>query len=333
MRHIGQFNKLLWGVGLGFAAGVVFVAILPWVREPFAPSRPDPLPLTSTERRVEVPAKPELFISENPVSLPKESVASTALSDQVRESLKVIAERNIFSRRRTPASNANGAVLSGTAGGDGATQAEAKQPLPFRLLGTVASDERDSYAVLEVIETKAQDIYRVGQMIGDARLDRIEQNRVVVLRNGNRETLELVLTGQSSAPAPVVAASPPSAPQPGPEDLVRVAMDGARQINTSAASSPASRAAQSLLRRMKLSPSIVDGESVGLRISGLEDSTTAQLIGLKDGDVIQSVNHHPVTNRRKAVQVLSKARRSGSAELSLTRGQQPRSLVLQTSAW
>ncbi len=344
MRHFGQSGRLLWAVGLGFAAGVAVVTFGPWFQGLSTPGSAGSSPRTAAD----TPTDHSAGFAKSPTaedhgSLPERPEDSPldrlARAEQAREAVQVIVERNIFNRRRTTASKSSSPSPSeepsATAGTGTQTQTQARQPLPFRLLGTVASEERDSYAVLEATETKVQDIYRVGQTIGDARIDRIEQNRVVVLRDGRREVLELVLTGQPPAPTPAaaVAALPPPVAPPSPEDLVRVATNGNRQINTAASSSEASQAAQSFLSRIKLSPSIVDGESVGLRISGLEDSTMAQLIGLKDGDVIQSVNRHPVTSRSKAVQVLSKARRLGSAELGLMRDQQSKSLVFRTSSW
>jgi len=337
MRYIGRSSGLFWAVTLGFAAGAICVSIAPSLRSPSIQgqagssiSEPD-----STSMRRSAGAVSS--VDRSPVSssqpLVGESIRHLAWADAGLECVEIITARNIFRRGRNPASRGNNPSSSDSGEVADQTQTQATRPPLFRLLGTVASDERDSYAVLEMIETKAQDIYRIGQTIGDARIDRIEQNRVVVVRDGSREILELILTGQPSTHTPTNAALPPSIAQSGPEELLRIMADGNRQINTAASTSQASQMARSFLSKIELSPSVVDGESVGLRISGLEDSTMAQLIGLKDGDVIQSVNRHPVTSRRKAVQVLRKARRLGSAELGLMRDQQSKSLVFRTSSW
>lgn len=340
MRNIRQSGKLLWAVSLGFAAGAILVAAVPWLRISTLLEQTDALLREPNDASANGPAGSELAVTESPVSLPQEPnavlVDSPSWAEQGRECVKVITARNIFLRGQAAAAKMKDPSQSDKdkAGGLTESQAQAKLPFPFRLLGTVASDAATSYAVLEAAETKAQDIYRVGQAIGDARLERIEQNRVVVLRNGSRKTLELVLTGQPATPAPAVevAAAPPAIPS-GPEALLRVAGGGDRQINMAASSSQVSQATQSFLSRIKLSPSIVDGNSVGLRISGLGDSLMAQVVGLKDGDVIQSVNGHPVTSQTKAVQVLSKARKLGTAELGFQRDQEKKSLAFRTSAW
>jgi len=58
-----------------------------------------------------------------------------------------------------------------------------------------------------------------------------------------------------------------------------------------------------------------------------------QLVGLRDGDVIEAVNGHVVQNQRKAAQVLRKARRLGSAEIELVRGQERKSLAFRAGSW
>jgi len=337
MRYVGRSSGLFWAVTLGFAAGAICVSIAPSLRSPSVQGQADSWisesDSTSLRRSVAAVSSVDRSPASSSQPLEGESIKHLAWADQGLQCIETITARNIFRRGRNPASRSDSPSSSDSGEVAGQTQAQATRPPLFRLLGTVASDERDSYAVLEMIETKAQDIYRIGQTIGDARIDRIEQNRVVVVRDGSREILELVLTGQPSTHAPVNTALPPSVAQSGPEELVRIMADGNRQINTAASFSQASQMARSYLSNMRLSPSVVDGESGGLRISGLEDSTMAQLIGLKDGDVIQAVNQHPVTNRRKAVQVLSKARRTGSAELSLMRDQESRSLVFGGDSW
>ena len=197
----------------------------------------------------------------------------------------------------------------------------------------MASDQGASYAVLEDLGTKTQDLYRVGDAIGQAHIDRIEQNRVVVVNMGVRQVLDLVITGSSSKPGKAVRKEAPPVEKAKPESVVRVAATGQREINTRASASNVGQVARSFLSKMKLSPLPASGQAAGLRVSGLGDSTMAALVGLRDGDVIQSINGHSVPNRRKATQVLKKARQLGSARLQLLRGQQQKSLAFHAGSW
>lgn len=309
MRYIKRLNKLLWIVNLALA--VVFFAVALKIVAPGPAARDD----------VRVPS---------PLGA---SNGGQTVADQVgreRSDPKLIVERDIFGAG--PSAEPTGPVQSKTSEAVKVIT-EATRELPFRLLGTVALDSGDSYAVLEHLETKTQDIYRVGDSIDDARIDAIEQNRVVVLNAGVRQVVDLLLTDRPSAPARAVNRSRGAAQPANPDKMVRVAATGERQINRRASASALSGAAQSFLSKMELSPHVVDGKSTGLRVSGLEDSLMSRLVGLKDGDVIQSVNGHMVPNQRKAIQVLRKARKLGSARLQLTRGQEKKSLTFGTGSW
>jgi type II secretory pathway component PulC len=206
--------------------------------------------------------------------------------------------------------------------------------LPFRLVGTIVDEKGPSFALLENASTKAQDLYRVGDRIGDSRIDRIEQNNVFVSTLGVRQVLTLVLGPLESKAGTAVAVEPPAPAQFGGQngEMLRVVSNTERQINTRASGSSMDQAAK-LLGKMKLKPHATDGASDGLCVSGLGDSVMAQLSGLQDGDVIQSINGHPVPNQRKAAQVLQKARRLGAAQLELKRGQEKRSLAFRPGSW
>lgn len=55
----------------------------------------------------------------------------------------------------------------------------------FRLMGTMANQRPDlSYAIIESIKTKVQELVRVGEMVGQARLTRIEPGEVQVTQEG-----------------------------------------------------------------------------------------------------------------------------------------------------
>jgi len=308
MRYIKRLHKLLWVVNAALAAVLVFVTVGyvssgPSVREVGGTPRPDAKTTVPDEidRADDRPGDPKLILARD--------IFGTGRGEQ--ETLSRQAEARKAAQAR----------------------AEAERELPFRLLGTVASDAGDSFAVLEDLGTKTQDLYRVGDGIGDARIDRIEQNRVVVVNMGVRQVLDLVITGASGKPNKAAPKEAPPVEKARPESVVRVAASGEREINARASASSVGQVARSFLSKMQLSPLPANGQAAGLRVSGLGDSTMAALVGLRDGDVIQSVNGHSVPNRRKATQVLKKARQLGSARLQLLRGQEQKSLAFHAGSW
>ncbi len=307
MRYIKQVSRFLWSINLALAVVLVVVAVAL-----IAPRRPASDTANQTGAR-----------ETRPVSANAGERSGTPVNE------KLILARDIFAMGPSPSPGQPSGPVPQVA----SAKVEVKQELPFRLVGTVAADAGASYAVLERLDRKAQDLYRVGDVIADARIDRIEQSRVVIMKGNVREVLELAVTagGSVSTPVPTVAQNPPAEPRH-EDNLVKLVSESQREINARPSRSSMSRATQ-FLSKMKVSPNVVNGESNGLRLSGLGDSAMAQLVGLRDGDVVQTVNGHPVANRRKAAQVLEKARSLGKAQLELTRGTEKKSLTFHTSSW
>ncbi len=306
MRYLRQVSRLLWSINL--ALGITMVAAAVALIAPRHPAS-DTSPQANAKQEGQAPG--------NVAGQPGSPVNQ-----------KLILERDIFTTgvRKPPEPPAGRAPEVVSAKGEG------KRELPFRLVGTVAAEAGASYAVLECLDRKTQDLYRVGDVIAEARIDSIEPSRVVVMKGGAREVLELAVTaaGPLSAPAPAVAQNPP-VERAREDSLVKVISDSQREINTRPSRAGVNQATQ-FLNKMRLSPNVINGESNGLRLSGLGDSAMAQLVGLRDGDVVHTVNGHPVPNRRKAAQVLEKAWSLGRAQLEFSRGAEKKSLTFHTGS-
>lgn len=234
---------------------------------------------------------------------------------------KIILERNIF----------------GSAGADvGKEDSQNKKPLAppakpavrnklqLRLLGTVAGNKEAACAVIEDLTCKVQDLYQIGDIIQGARIEAIEQNRVVLHKEGRREVLNISMSGKAPAPAETVARAA-ATEEPSVADVVKVISPTEREINKSAFLAKVG-GMQAVLNAIELSPHIVDGESKGLRITGLEGLSMARYAGLANGDIIQTINGQSITNRRKAFQVLQKARALSSSDIQILSGTQKKTL-------
>jgi type II secretory pathway component PulC len=250
-----------------------------------------------------------------------------------RVDANLILERDLFAIGRSGTSQRPG---EGQTAHVERHRPEPKRELPFRLVGTVVDAGGPSFALLENVTTKVQDLYRVGDVIGGVRIDRIEQNNVYVSSDGARHALALELTPSvPRAAATAVAQLPVPAPQQinvNTHEVVRVVSNTERQINTSP-SVAGMEGMSRFLSNVRLTPRSGEDGPDGLRISGLGDSVLAQLAGVRDGDVIRSINGQRVSNQRKAAQVLQKARRLGSAQVELARGQESRFMTFRAGSW
>ncbi len=200
----------------------------------------------------------------------------------------------------------------------------AKKQIELHLLGTVAGSKDVACAVIEDMKTKVQDIYRIGDVIQGALIEKIERNRIVLLNDGVEEILNLyvagnepVYTAKQTGEAPAAIAEPNI---PG-----KVYSPDESEINKKTFLAKIG-GIEAVLKAVKISPHTVNGKTDGLQITGLENLSMARFVGLENGDVIQTINGQNLTDERKAFQVLQKARALSSMDIQLTRGTQKKNL-------
>lgn len=294
MKGVLEIRKLLW------AANLISLAILGYVVASFILGN-DAEHSTIVEPAPKI-VKGEIALSKDPILL---------------DNHKIIMERNIF-----------GPVGAGTDKEN--LQKEKKEaPAPvlraqLRLLATVAGDEEVACAVIENVKTKIQDLYKTGDIIEGAQVERIERNRIVLFNGGQREVLNLYVAGGVSVPVEK-SAEPVMAQKPGFAEVVTIISPTEREINKKAFLAKVG-GTEAILRTVAAAPYIVNGKEKGIRITGLEDSSMARYVGFENGDVIQNINGNTVTNRRKAFQILRKVRSQSSLNIQLLRNKKKKEL-------
>ncbi len=241
----------------------------------------------------------------------------------------IILERDIFNTARVsvpPQNNQQDNIISQVA------KPVVRKPLDLRLLGTVAGDGAIGCAIIENVKTKVQDLYNVGDIVDGARIEKIERNRVILLNDGLEEVLNIYIAGQTDTnqentePVEFTNVSPVVKPdETTDEEVVKITSPTERQVNKNAFLAKIG-GIEAILKTVKISTHETDGVEDGLKISGLEGSSMAKFVGLKDGDIIQTINGQSVINDRKAFQVLRKARSLSSFDLELKRGTETKKL-------
>ncbi len=194
----------------------------------------------------------------------------------------------------------------------------------LRLLATVAGDEEVACAVIENVKTKIQDLYRIGDIIEGTRIERIDRNKIVLVNEGQREVLHLYVTDGNSDRI-VKSAEPVIAQKPDAAEAVNVISPTEREINKKAFLARVG-GMEAIIKTVQIAPYVEDGQEKGVRITGLEGLSMARFVGFENGDIIQNINGSTVTNRRKAFQILRKARSQSSIDIQLLRGEQEKKL-------
>jgi general secretion pathway protein C len=234
-----------------------------------------------------------------PTATPAASPAATALAPLAEYA--VIAERDIFNP-------------PGTAGETGAP------PSALRLSG-VGFEGHEARAVIEDTATRRQELYRVGDRVGGARIAAIDWDRVTLVHSGGEAVLELVPPSEPPVPdeAPVSAAA-------GQDERIRRTSENAWVVDRRALAGAVDNVS-GLLTQVRAVAEVHEGRPAGFRLFRIRaDSLFAQL-GLRDGDVVQRVNGQPVAEPTALLGFLARLRAEPRVALDIVRRDVPRTLV------
>lgn len=183
--------------------------------------------------------------------------------------------------------------------------------LGIALLGTVAGSPGISRAIIEDLKTNILSLFKVGDTVGSASIESIEKDTVVLLHEGQRKIVHL--GARESRPHEVNNAESILARNP-TQKVERVSQD---KPPTTVAEKL--RYAATMLPKAVIVPYAVDGKIEGLRITGLEKIEHLEDIGLRNGDVIRTVNGHSLASKQEAYQISMKARSQENVRIELMR--------------
>jgi type II secretion system protein C len=198
--------------------------------------------------------------------------------------------------------------------------------LGLALLGTISGDPAIARAVIRDIKTDVVDLYRTGQTVTGSCIEKIEKDKVILLHNGQRKVL-LLNTAQSDSgnSNPLLPLSLRSDEMNGSTGADLYAEETDSQIQ------PKIKCVETILKNAIVEPYAVDEQVEGLLITGIENIKEAKDLGLKNGDIICTVNGHRLTSKQRAYQVFKKARSQPILNFELLRDNRARkfSIVLQ----
>jgi general secretion pathway protein C len=234
---------------------------------------------------------------------------------------KLITANNIFCPSCQPAGVAGG-VAAGVAGAGETAPGEpviAATELPLALLATMeADDPLSSMATILDTEHDATGVFGLDDQIRPGVFVAGIRAGVVTLRQGQGVA---ILDFTAEPPAPEPKQPPKQAP----------AKKGSREIEGASEAIDCQGDActvdrkfvdkllanpQLLMKQAKFLPAVKDGETRGFRVLRVMKGTLPQILGLRNGDTLLSVNGTELDSMDRAMGLYSKLRRA--SELSLT---------------
>jgi type II secretion system protein C len=230
----------------------------------------------------------------------------------------VIVHKNLFG-----ASQDAGAPAASAEREPAAEPPAASQELGLRLIGAIAGAPAAARAILQDTRSNTTGSYRIGDAVASATVEAIARDAVVLRYQGR--PLVLKLRAGAAARQPPMTSEPPAASTSGPNRPASaegaVATDSVRTARPNQA-----EYVGDLLRQATIEPCVKNNQIEGLKISDLDKIPMAQMLGFKDGDIVQSVNGQQLTSKLKAFQVLMKARMQPKVDIRLLRDGKSKSL-------
>ena len=181
---------------------------------------------------------------------------------------------------------------------------------PLTLIGTFVTAGEPPYAIIEDDKKKLQDVFGVGEpLFGDGKVKKIMVDRVEIERGGQTETLVLDIDSagsddggsSSGANSDLVVV---------PETEYTQALDNLPLLLTQA----------------RAVPYFKDGKPQGLRLFAVKAGSFYERLGLKNGDVLKTINGNSLADLSQAMQLLEKLRTERSFSIAVERNSEPRDL-------
>lgn len=198
--------------------------------------------------------------------------------------------------------------------------------LKLKLWGTAVFDSGGSFSIIEDLGARKQGVYGINATVpGNATVKAIEWDRVVLLHNGKDEILELEKPAASAAArAQMVRA--PAAPGAGTGAGIQQTAENEFVVPRAEVDSALENMSQ-LFTQIRAVPHFEGGQSVGFRLFAIRRGSLFDRIGLKNGDIIRSINGNEMNDPSKAVALLQELRDASNLDVDITRNQQPQKLT------
>ncbi len=176
--------------------------------------------------------------------------------------------------------------------------------LSLALIGTFIAGTKEPYAIIEDKKKSNQEVFIVGETIfGEAKLKAVHSDYVEIERNSQTERLVLdeFSDGKSDAKGGVAVA----------EGNLYVVDES--EIDKALENLPL------LLTQARAVPYFKDGVAVGLRLFAIKSDSIFEKIGLKNGDILKSVNGNNLGDLTQAMKLFETLKQERSLGLRLER--------------
>lgn len=202
---------------------------------------------------------------------------------------EVIPQRNLFATTLT--------AIVDKAGG----LTPSEEYTAFDLKGTIAVNESMGYAIVEEKGKGNQKIYRLGEMIGSAKLIRVTRNTAVLESGGRELVMKIKETPEGGLAAGL--------PRPAGVDVAMSKRDVSESLGD----------LKSLMSQAVIRPYFNQGVQQGFIVYNVAQGSLYDRMGIKNGDIIVNVNDKKISSADDVTQLVNVIQEGGSVSVNLIR--------------
>ncbi len=181
----------------------------------------------------------------------------------------------------------------------------------LELLGVAIGNIKDPVVFIKNLETGKRGMYKLGNLIQEARIIKIAKNSVTLEKNGKTGILKLGSRGRSWSGLQEIDPISISG------DHIVVSKKGLLQQVTDIYKS---------VKNIKVKPHYQLNKVAGLIVDGIAQGSIIEAAGIRNNDVIEVVNNQKIDSYQKALQVFSKVKSKSEIKVCLLRDGQQKTL-------
>jgi general secretion pathway protein C len=205
-----------------------------------------------------------------------------------------------------------------------------------RLVG-VGLQAGEASAAIEDLRTHRQTLVRVGDTVGDARVDSIAWDHVVLIGDDGEQVLALGPPDDGAGERADAPDEPPGTDQVAGDQVAddQVVSRGPTIRQTSATAFVVDRRElttvaddmSGLLTQLRAVAEVRDGRPAGFRLFQMKEGSIFRRLGLQNGDVVQRVNGEAVSDPATLLAFLQRLRSEPRVALDIRRGADRQTMV------
>jgi general secretion pathway protein C len=206
----------------------------------------------------------------------------------------------------------------------------AKTQLNLKLWGTVSGDTDRVYAVIEDLQKREQNLYRVGDTIQNATVKIVMREKVVLNVEGRDEVLAMEEMAEGGSSSAMIASKGRSPRTPQPMAEPQPTGGDADQQNITLQRSMVEESfndMNKLMTEIAITPNMEDGQPNGLSLNRISPNSIFRRMGLRNGDVLMGVNGEPIQSPEDAMRMYNSIKSSNEVQVQVKRRGQDRTII------